>query len=741
MADLMCPDDIYYTKAQIVEMVMAQKPEEAILYWDTPDEARRRCLTCIITRYRDEDGTEYVFDADKQNSIEVRVSTLQQRHGGKGKHELDDGGIGWRDQIMLALTLALGNSKRTRCPIRVYNDGGFSGTYPPDDKVMIREMRQTRAETYRSAFQEMVVDRCEDAQIKADMQAFLDHRVKVISGSGEAESTGDDLKVSQLLFPQPDRSFDEIEAKLLLRFNCHKNFDRFRPALHFLLLDLPVTNAVFAYDVDRLSRDYALSEVMSRRFVNAGVSVYTCTADAGYVTGQDWKDVIMRAVYLGGAADFVRKNMRQILRSHFAALSAGRPISDIPIWLERDRNKKITWKREYIPLVETALRTWMDTANYKGHRQISRAVNAVMQQYNEGIDDPERHLKPKKSESGVFTEATIRYWLHNPMIYGCMQQWGRSWPIAAGENVGAYRSPLLRPEPGENAHPLAMVSAKQWERTMRARISKHPQKRGRTTTNRRALTGLVRCRCGNMMYFHDRSTSVNKRDEWVCHSQPDAKRVFGEKTGLKWHIGFANDQLMNLINGIMTETPGLLHPAQEPDEEIDARYIQLVAQRDLLRTQATERAKTALPGIEETSDAFQGVMRAMLVALGGAHIETQVNRMEAEIHEREHQPQLPSAEEESSFLDLPPARQNEILSRLIKEIRPVQPNGYTDLSGEYVEITKRDGVALAPILCIQSRVMSNGLPKFRLQTYAEWIASLSTPPPTPVKSKEESGGV
>jgi hypothetical protein len=741
MADMMCPDT-FYTLDEIVDMVMAQKPEDAIEVWDNPDEARKLCLTCIITRYRDNDGTEYDFGEKKHNSVNVRVSTYLQKEGSRGGNKLDDGGIGWRDQIMMAVSLAIQNSKITKCPIRVYNDAGFSGTYPPDDQKMIKEMRETRAETYRAPFQEVVVDRIEDLRVKGDVQKWLDHHVKVLLGIAEAtEDDQHDPKVNKALLPRPDRSFAEVEAKLILRYNCHRGTKEFRPGLHFLLEDLPVTNAIFTYDVDRLSRDYALSEVLSTRLAAAVLDVYTCTSGmAGYVRGQTWTDRMMRVAILGQAAEFVRKNMKQILRSHFATLSAGRPVGGIPIWMQRDKNKKITWKLEYLPLVETALRTWMDTQNYKGFRQISTAVNAVMRQINAGIEDPEERLKPQRSESGVFVEATIRYWLTSPMIYGCIQQWGRSWPLAAGTRVDAYRSPLLQPDEGEVVSPLAMISPKQWERSVRARIKVHPKKRGRQTTKKRALSGLLKCRCGAALNFHDRTYSINKRDEWVCHTQPDQKQVILERTGLKWHINIGNDQMMSVINGIMTETPGLLRPTQEPEAELDARYQRMVTERNEIRQDAADKARTILPDADDTSTAFQGVVTSLMKALGLDGVEAQVKRMEEEKFSRLPEGGPPTPEEEAQFVDLSPSRQNEILSSLIKEIRPVQPNGPANLRDEYIQIVKRDGTVLDPIPCIQSRILSTGIPKYRIATYEEWVASW-TSSPTETEAVAESGRV
>jgi hypothetical protein len=765
MADMMCPEDVAYTANQIVDMVATQKSEKALDHWRkdneplnrwaSMDEARRLCLSCIIRRFRDDDGKEYVFDGQKQNAVVVRVSLRRMRSVRKGKArlddiddldekgmqgELDDGGIGWRDQIAIVLRAAIADSKKTGCPIRVYNDGGFSGTLPPDDPTMIKEMRLTRAEVYRVPFQEVVVDRIEASQEKEDVARFLKRRVAAISGVEDtSQALKDDPDVARIIAPDPqDRSFGEVEAKLKLRYNVHKNYNGFRPAFHFLLMDLPVIHAIFVYDVDRLSRDYALSEVLSRRLANTGIEVKACTADAGYVTAQNYEATILRAVFLGRAAEFVRSNMRQILRSHFAALSAGRPISDIPIWLKRDEFKKITWKREYLPLVEAALRAWMDVDNYKGHRQISTAVNAVMRQYNEGIDNPKHILKPKRSESGVFSEPSVRYWLCSPMIYGCIQQWGRSWPLAAGEDVDAYQSPLLHPDDDEIVSPLALISQKQWERTQRLRIAAHPTKRGRTTTNKRALSGLLKCRCGAGMCYHGPNKDDN-RDEWVCHSQPDMKRVILEKTGLKWHIGYDNGQVMDIIHGIMRETPELLRPTLGPDNELDTRHAKLVAQRDRLRAEAITRTKTAMPGLAETEDSFIRISLDIMKALGAGDVQAQVDRMEAEIFQREQQAQLPTPEEEGNFDSLSPARQNQILSSLIKEIRPVQPNGCADLRGEYLEIVKRDGVVLAPIPCVQTRILSTGLPKWHLSSFADWIASASSLPP--VEAIEPAGGV
>ena len=50
-----------------------------------------------------------------------------------------------------------------------------------------------------------------------------------------------------------------------------------------------------------------------------------------------------RAVVMGGAADFIRKNLRQVLRSHFEALSKGHWPYTLPFFLARDRKKHVVF--------------------------------------------------------------------------------------------------------------------------------------------------------------------------------------------------------------------------------------------------------------------------------------------------------------------------------------------------------------------------------------------------------------
>lgn len=668
------------------------KPELAVQNWETGN-WKPYVVSPLFRQMIDHD--EQIVDLETQQgryaAIYVRVSTMQQRGD---KH---DDGYSVEDQIRSNVTAAV----KSKLAFRIYSDAGLSGYYATNDPEVIQEIRESQAELYRQAFEEVVLRDAytwnTETQVAA-MRAFLDHRCKAIA-KGEKEA------MQEWKEEQVDRDWRNVELVFALRYQHHKGV-RFRPALHALIDDISSIHSILVTDADRLSRNQMLFVVLSQLFQKEKVKVYSSEGAANWLTNEQMEQQILGVIYSFQAQNRIKDIKRGVLRGLFGMLRAGRPHSLLPFWLERDENGFARLVEEHVPLVRYIVSLAQRTDVYYGEARIATTLQ------QEGWKTPSSGNRGKRqkrlqdaenpTDQLVFHADTVGYTLRNPLLFGAQVLFGREWLLQGSQNQD-----------------LAIMSREEFWAMHERRQRVNPNARGRQTENPAPANGLMYCACGYIVRFKKGVDGHSTPSRYRCTSPPNERKAHGD-----CHAIFDVQELDTFLIELISDATHLFQSELDNEDSLAMQELTLRSHLEAERRRYRSNAEMQLTSVALAHDtpAYQQMLEMLVKTLMEKELheyEQGMQRIErARLRQQSLQALRGRNDRQVDLRTLSPHLQNQSLRGYIKQIRVA-----ADLKSMTIYLHNNETLPVVPLS--PERTKTSEIPVCHVPTLSAYVASWS----------------
>ena len=679
------------TEEQVVDFCLRMKPDEAAVKSDSS-----LCVTLLIDRMV-VDGKVLMLELQdgKWFSFVVRVSGDRQRSG-RAKAEVADedkhpaqkqDGFSEEEQIKRGIRYCVLH----RLAFKVYSDAGVTGEFPNNDPALIQKLLKKKAARYRRIFTKVLLDETSlsrrSAQEITSLRNYMEARCSTILRAGVTEEEA----------YQPASSESQIRSFRRRRGRTRKRV-YYRQAFSQLWSDVEAnaTHSAAACDASRICRDPDLHVAFLQLLSDHNVSILGIVEAVVALDVED--DMSKGMLYLIASyhASRLVETATTTFRGSVQRLESGRHIGRLPWWITKDR-------KGYPQLVPDRVRI------------AQKIVDLYLAGHGVGRIGTQLIADGDLVDGKILTDRKIVEVLNGDTVAGKSSFYGLEWDVLPAAITDGDLLAELRARREVRKGAIPHISPNSWTEHL--------------------FTGLLRCSCGQRMYFQQTSPNSEEThpDGWYrclerhgkakgSHATVDTRMLadfFGELVASNPHL-LSGALADNLSPGSTQERTAWRALLEATLQEAEARFTNA-------QTVARVRAEGTACGLGMTagSEAFEQVVGGLVkndllsASMEVDQLRSEIARLRVEASKRKRDDKfLDSLAEMQDWNGLDEFTRNRLLRSVFEEITV-----YPRKAENRIEI-RLHGLAdaLAPVYPVHTNRNA-----YRLPTVGEWLDDTYAP--------------